>query len=76
MTATGRAQTRALRVPVSITESSWSKDETCLAPASDDDSRRMRRAVFVLVNDFGWILAQDGNLYGPDSSLAWGERVA
>ena len=64
-------------VPVSITESSWSSDETCLAPASSDPNRRMRRAIFVLIHEYGWVLGQDGNLYSSNPvETAWGERVA
>ena len=62
-------------VPVSTTAQLVSKHENCVPALIGTNSRHMQRLVGVLVHSYGWILGQDGNLYAPDSSLAWGERV-
>jgi hypothetical protein len=48
----------------------------CVPALVGANPTHMKRLVGVLVHTYGWVLGQDGNLYGPDSSLAWGERVA
>ena len=64
------------RVPVSTTESRMSKRETGVPVLIGANPKHMSRLVGVLVHTYGWVLGQDGNLYAPDTSLAWGERVA
>jgi hypothetical protein len=64
------------RVPVSTTETRLAKRETGVPALVGANSNHMRHLVGVLVHTYGWVLGQDGNLYAPDSSLAWGERVA
>lgn len=66
----------SLRVPVSTTESRLAKRETGVPALVGANPAHMTHLVGVLVHTYGWILGQDGNLYAPDSSLAWGERVA
>jgi hypothetical protein len=64
------------RVPVSTTETITSILETL--PKRFDRVSRGKQAFLIglLVHKYGWVLGQDGNLYAPDSSMAWGERVA
>ena len=64
------------RVPVSTTELRLAKRETGVPALVGANPTHMKRLVGVLVHTYGWVLGQDGNLYAPDSSLAWGERVA
>ena len=64
------------RVPVSTTELRLAKRETGVPALVGANPSHMKRLVGVLVHTYGWVLGQDGNLYAPDSSLAWGERVA
>jgi hypothetical protein len=64
------------RVPVSTTESRLSKRETGVPVLIGANSKHMARLVGVLVHTYGWMIGQDGNLYAPDASMAWGERVA
>jgi hypothetical protein len=63
-------------VPVSTTESRLAKRETGVPVLIGHNKAHMQRLVGVLVHTYGWVLGQDGNLYAPDSSMAWGERVA
>jgi len=63
-------------VPVSTTEERLYKRETGVPVLIGSNPKHMARLVGVLVHTYGWILGQDGNLYAPDSSMAWGERVA
>lgn len=65
-----------LRVPVSKTECDYGQLETGAIALIGTNQRHMQRLVGVLVHTYGWVLGQDGNLYAPDSSMAWGERVA
>ena len=65
-----------LRVPVSIAETITSNHETRVPALIGTNPHHMHRLVGVLVHTYGWVLGQDGNLYAPDASLAWGERVA
>ena len=65
-----------IRVPVSTTETRLAKRETGVPALVGANKKHMARLVGVLVHTYGWVLGQDGNLYAPDSSLAWGERVA
>jgi hypothetical protein len=74
-TSIGRAIS-SRRVPVSTTESRLAKRETGVPVLIGHNKAHMQRLVGVLVHTYGWVLGQDGNLYAPDSSLAWGERVA
>ena len=64
------------RVPVSTTELRLAKRETGVPALIGSNPAHMARLVGVLVHTYGWVLGQDGNLYAPDSSLSWGERVA
>jgi hypothetical protein len=64
------------RVPVSTTEARLAKREIGVPALVGANPKHMSRLVGVLVHTYGWVLGQDGNLYAPDSSLAWGERVA
>ena len=63
-------------VPVSITARLLSTPETRVPALIGTNSRHMQRLVGVLVHSYGWVLGQDGNLYAPNASMAWGERVA
>jgi hypothetical protein len=63
-------------VPVSTTETRMAKREIGVPVLIGANPKHMSRLVGVLVHTYGWVLGQDGNLYAPDSSLAWGERVA
>ena len=63
-------------VPVSKTELRLSKRENGVPALVGANPKHMARLVGVLVHTYGWVLGQDGNLYAPDSSMAWGERVA
>jgi hypothetical protein len=63
-------------VPVSTTELRLAKRETGVPALVGANPTHMKRLVGVLVHTYGWVLGQDGNLYAPDSSMAWGERVA
>ena len=76
MTALTARRGRAIRVPVSTTESRLAKRETGVPALIGANPTHMARLVGVLVHTYGWVLGQDGNLYAPDSSMAWGERVA
>ena len=64
------------RVPVSTTEERIGQRENGVPALIGANPGHMSRLVGVLVHTYGWVLGQDGNLYAPDSSLAWGERVA
>ena len=64
------------RVPVSTTEERLGQRETGVPVLIGSNPAHMSRLVGVLVHTYGWVLGQDGNLYAPDSSLAWGGRVA
>ena len=64
------------RVPVSTTALRLAKRETGVPALVGANPTHMKRLVGVLVHTYGWVLGQDGNLYAPESSLAWGERVA
>jgi hypothetical protein len=70
-----RQSVSRLRVPVSTTESRLSKRENGVPALIGSNPSHMKRLVGVLVHTYGWVLGQDGNLYAPDSSMAWGERV-
>ena len=72
---TSRAVSK-LRVPVSTAESRLAQRETGVPVLVGANPNHMCRVVGVLVHTYGWVLGQDGNLYAPDSSMAWGERVA
>jgi hypothetical protein len=76
MTTSIRRPVSSRRVPVSTTETRLAKRETGVPALVGANSKHMTRLVGVLVHTYGWVLGQDGNLYAPDSSLAWGERVA
>ena len=65
-----------LRVPVSTAEARLSKRETGVPVLIGSNPAHMARLVGVLVHTYGWVLGQDGNLYAPDASMAWGERAA
>jgi len=88
MTTFATRPVSSLRVPVSTTETSLAKRETLPLTTTNLPKQEMgvsalvganpahkNRLVGVLVHTYGWVLGQDGNLYAPDSSLAWGERV-
>jgi hypothetical protein len=64
------------RVPVSTTECRLSSRTNGVPVLVGANSAHMARLVGVLVHTYGWVLGQDGNLYAPDASMAWGERVA
>ena len=76
MTTATRAAVSRIRVPVSTTETRLAKRENGVPVLVGANPTHMARLVGVLVHTYGWVLGQDGNLYAPDSSLAWGERVA
>lgn len=76
MSPTNRGAVSVPRVPVSTTGSVLANHETRVPALIGTNSHRMHRLVHVLVHSYGWILGQDGNLYAPDASMAWGERVA
>jgi hypothetical protein len=76
MTTSMRGAVSLACVPVSTTESRLSKRETGVPVLIGANPTHMARLVGVLVHTYGWVLGQDGNLYAPDSSMAWGERVA
>ena len=76
MTTTTAQPVSRLRVPVSTTESRLSKRENGVPALVGANPKHMARLVGVLVHTYGWVLGQDGNLYAPDASMAWGERVA
>ena len=76
MTASATRSVSRLRVPVSKAGMHASKRETGVPALVGANPGHMSRLVGVLVHTYGWVLGQDGNLYAPDSSLAWGERVA
>lgn len=76
MTASATRSVSRLRVPVSKAGTRASKRETGVPALVGANPGHMSRLVGVLVHTYGWVLGQDGNLYAPDSSLAWGERVA
>ena len=76
MTASITRAVSRLRVPVSATETRLAKREKGVPALIGANSAHMSRLVGVLVHTYGWVLGQDGNLYAPDSSLAWGERVS
>ena len=64
------------RVPVSTTEERLGQRETGVPALVGANPTHMTRLVGVLVHTYGWVLGQDGNLYAPDASMAWGERGA
>jgi len=76
MTTTTARPVSRLRVPVSTTASRLSKREIGVPALVGANPKHMARLVGVLVHTYGWVLGQDGNLYAPDASMAWGERVA
>jgi hypothetical protein len=76
MTASATQRVSIACVPVSTTAMRMSKRETGVPVLVGANPTHMARLVGVLVHTYGWVLGQDGNLYAPDSSLAWGERVA
>ena len=76
MSPTNRGTVSVLRVPVSTTESRLSERETGVPVLVGANHGHMSRLVGVLVHTYGWVLGQDGNLYAPDASMAWGERAA
>ena len=75
MTTSGSRVVSLRRVPVSTTETRLAKRENGVPALVGANPAHMSRLVGVLVHTYGWVLGQDGNLYAPDSSLAWGERV-
>jgi hypothetical protein len=76
MTTTTARPVSRLRVPVSTTESRLAEREIGVPALVGANPKHMARLVGVLVHTYGWVLGQDGNLYAPDASMAWGERVA
>ena len=76
MTTSIRRPVSSRRVPVSTTEGRLAKREIGVPVLVGQNQAHMRRLVGVLVHTYGWVLGQDGNLYAPDASMAWGERVA
>ena len=64
------------RVPVSTTGECSDQLETGLPRLDHLPVQHQKLLVGRLVHMYGWVLGQDGNLYAPDSSFAWGERVA
>jgi hypothetical protein len=76
MTTSIRRPVSASRVSVSTTELRLAKRETGVPALVGANPTHMARLVGVLVHTYGWTLGQDGNLYAPDASMAWGERVA
>ena len=76
MTASAMKPVSLACVPVSTTESRLAKRETGVPVLVGANPTHMARLVGVLVHTYGWVLGQDGNLYAPDASMAWGERVA
>ncbi len=76
MTTSMRAAVSRLCVPVSTTEERLGQRENGVPALVGANPKHMARLVGVLVHTYGWVLGQDGNLYAPDSSMAWGERVA
>jgi hypothetical protein len=76
MTTSIRRSVSLRRVPVSTTELRLAKRETGVPALVGANPAHMSRLVGVLIHTYGWVLGQDGNLYAPDSSMAWGERVA
>jgi hypothetical protein len=76
MTASATKPVSLACVPVSTTEMRLSKRETGVPVLVGANPTHMARLVGVLVHTYGWTLGQDGNLYAPDASMAWGERVA
>jgi len=75
MTPLNKRSVLSACVPVSTTErlTSSSANATDLVGTN---RAHLHRLIGVLVHSYGWVLGQDGNLYAPDSSMAWGERVA
>jgi hypothetical protein len=76
MTASATKPVSLACVPVSTTESRLAKRETGVPALIGANKAHMRHLVGVLVHTYGWTLGQDGNLYAPDASMAWGERCA
>ena len=76
MTTSIRQSVSSRRVPVSTAELRLAKRETGVPVLIGANPTHMARLVGVLVHTYGWVLGQDGNLYAPDASMAWGERVA
>jgi len=76
MTASAMKSVSSIGVPVSTTEARLAKREIGVPVLIGQNKLHMKRLVGVLVHTYGWTLGQDGNLYAPDSSMAWGERVA
>lgn len=76
MTAITTQSVSRRRVPVSTAETRLAKRETGVPALIGANKGHMQRLVGVLVHTYGWVLGQDGNLYAPDASMSWGERVA
>ena len=76
MTTATRAAVSRIRVPVSTTETRMAKFETGFTPLVGANHAHQARIIGVLVHTYGWLLGQDGNLYAPNASMAWGERVS
>ena len=76
MTASATKPVSLACVPVSTTEARLAKRETGVPVLVGANPTHMTRLVGVLVHTYGWVLGQDGNLYAPDGSMAWGERAA
>ncbi len=76
MTTTAKRSVLSACVPVSTTEARLAKRETDVPVLIGCNTAHKKRLIGVLVHTYGWVLGQDGNLYAPDSSMAWGERVA
>lgn len=64
------------RVPVSTAGVCSGQTETGVPRLDHLPVQHQKLLVGRLVHMYGWVLGQDGNLYAPDSSFAWGERVA
>ena len=76
MTTSSRRPVSSPRVSVSTAETDVASTETRVPVLIGTNPQHMHRLVGVLVHTYGWVLGQDGNLYAPDASMAWGERVA
>jgi len=76
MTATGISRVSSACVPVSITGTSASNNETRVTALKSTNKAHIRHLIGVLVHSYGWTLGQDGNLYAPNpTDFAWGDRV-
>jgi hypothetical protein len=76
MTTTAKRSVSSGCVPVSTAASRLANRETDAPFLIGHNAAHKKRLIGVLVHTYGWVLGQDGNLYAPDSSMAWGERVA